>query len=160
MVGAQHAAPLKRNFDVIEKLGEEVIMSNDPLIKHWLLALSLLMLFLFSSCSVFNPTPAVHTLGEAIQGMYTVYYSISQGEEIGRESTEIGELYIHDGEYVFTPTEGITIPESAIDRLYFVSEPKGNYTLDYTKPSNEDTILEDLDDHEILVTINFQGKSP
>lgn len=150
-------------------------MNNKLFNNYWLLASAFLIQSLLGACTsvvedasptpqtlvtptasaVETPTPSLHKLGDAIEGKYTVSYYIFQGEGLPREWVEIGELLLNNGEYIFTPAEGITIPDEAKERMYFVREPRGNYSIEYLQSFDQNTILENLDFLEILLSIYF-----
>ena len=119
---------------------------------HWPLIITLLLLSLLSACTgaVEEETPVPGTLGDAIEGRYTAYYRIDS----------IGHLSLKNGRYIFTPAEGITIPDGAKDRFYFIDRTKGLYSIEYLSPYDQNTVLENFEKDAMVTKIIFiQGNS-
>jgi len=86
-----------------------------------------------------------HPVGKSIGGTYTVYF----------ESDTIGYLDLKDNQYSFTGKEGAQIPEAATERLSFVKNPKGYYSIKYYGSVSQDTLLENVGHLEILSYMEF-----
>ncbi len=91
-----------------------------------------------------------HPVGEALEGVYHVGWGSLD------RTHDIGTLKLKDGLYSFTPLIPIEqISQAAIDRLFFVESPAGQYSLKYQDSINENTLLEELTDFTFLVLIRF-----
>lgn len=91
-----------------------------------------------------------HPAGQALEGIYYVGWGSLD------RTYDIGTLKLKDGLYSFTPLILVEqIPQAAIDRLFFVKSPEGQYSLKYQDTVNENTLLEELHDFTFLVLIQF-----
>jgi hypothetical protein len=91
-----------------------------------------------------------HRVGEALEGVYYVGWGSLE------RTYDIGTLKLRDGQYSFTPVIPVEqIPRAAIDRLFFVKSPEGQYNLKYQDAISENTLLEELNDFTFLVLIQF-----
>ncbi len=95
-----------------------------------------------------------HPVGEALEGIYLVGWGSPE------RTYDIGTLKLKDGLYSFTPFILVEqIPQTAIDRLFFVESPEGQYSLKYQDSINENTLLEDIDDATFLALISLTPQS-
>jgi hypothetical protein len=93
-----------------------------------------------------------HPAGEALEGIYYVGWGSLE------RTYDIGTLKLKDGLYSFTPfIPAEQIPQAAIDRLFFVKNPEGQYSLRYQDSINENTLLEERKDFTFLVLIRFSA---
>jgi hypothetical protein len=86
-----------------------------------------------------------HSVGEALEGVYLVYFGL-----------DIGYLNLNDNQYSFTlliPPE--QIPQTALERLFFVRNPEGRYGIEYKEPVHVTTRLKDLNGFTFLALIRF-----
>ena len=110
----------------------------------------LLILFL-SGC---KPVEEKTTLNDLITGEYTVQYSSPDEHGNFDETYSLGKLNLADGEYDFSVEIGkFEIPEHVYERLSFLNNPTGEYTILILSPSiSLDMPVEEMDfgDHDFL----------
>ena len=93
-----------------------------------------------------------HEVDESVQGTYTVYF--------GQDSTPIGYLTLSSGQYSFeSNTHSAQNVKSAESRFFFISHLKGTYYTEYYGSIKANSVLENLDDNEILAKILFTEAS-
>lgn len=113
----------------------------------------LLVLALTGICALVACTAKPnHKVGESIQGTYAVHF--------GKDSALIGYLTLNSGQYSFEPnTPSAKYLESADSRFFFISHLQGAYFIEYQGSIDANSILENLDDDEILAMILFNEAS-
>jgi hypothetical protein len=90
-----------------------------------------------------------HPVGETLEGVYHVGWGSLD------RMYEVGTLKLKDGLYSFTPLMPVEqIPEAA-DRLCFVRNTEGRYSVEYKDPVDGNTLLEDLNGFAFLALIRF-----
>ncbi len=109
----------------------------------------LLVIFLTETCSASSEeTHSSHEIGGAIDGEYSVSF--------GGDFLLIGHLNLQNGEYEFSPQPGVDEQLSdACSRFFFVQHRQGTYCVEYYGSISFSSVLESLENHEILLTILF-----
>ena len=131
-------------------------MTSYTLKKLSRLALCTALLACLISCSIGQDSSIrrQNKVEPAILGQYQVLY--------GTDSTVIGELSIGRDGYVFilAPFENQAIDmEQVKERLFFVQNPQGTFSLEYNGQARPDSPLDQTENHETLATIIFSSES-
>lgn len=87
----------------------------------------------------------------AIEGEYVVY--------CGEDLVLTGHLNLSNGEYAFTPQVGVDadVLSAANSRFFFIQYQMGTYHVEYYGLIRSDTVLDNLENDEILLTIMFDA---
>lgn len=105
-----------------------------------------LMGVMISSCSSVS-----HPVGSSIERLYDFYFD----EQL------VGHLELSDGHYSLALLrDDIQFPEGAVvNNEFFVRHPQGLYSIEYYGSVEQDTLLENLADYAILLTIRLDVES-
>jgi hypothetical protein len=96
------------------------------------------------------------------QDEYAIYDDLQGKWQVKQwhEGDGIGTLIIRDSSYTFLPKPGVTVYEWMRKRFSFIDQVKGTFTIesyrDNLKPEDR---VEDLEDHDILLTCKFNNQS-
>ena len=144
---------------MIDLLNEETLVNIRIRHQYWVFATALAILSLLSACSgiIDKGTSSPHKLWTSVEGRYTVSYVFNPVDYPYKQDV-IGHLSLKAGEYIYTPVEDINLSDDLIERLIFITEPKGNYIVDYPSVYDQNTILENLEDSDALILIRLSDE--
>ena len=96
------------------------------------------------------------------QNKYAIYDEL-QGKWQVRQTyggDGIGTLIIQDSSYTFLPKSGVTVYEWMRKRFSFIDQVKGTFTIEsYRVNLKPEDRVEDIEDHDILLTCKFNNQS-
>ncbi|MEG4347828.1 hypothetical protein QUB70_31810 [Microcoleus sp. A003_D6] len=121
-----------------------------------------------------------HIIAISVEGSYAIYYGDWEYMKThgSTEQTLIGSLHLKGDRYSFLPEkcfinlalseciqkssdprEKLLIDRYFTNRFFFLTKPKGKYTIQYESKFPRYTALENVEDNETLVRINFDPEN-